>query len=206
MVKPWYGQNSLWQKITRSNGSGQTAPSRNRFRSKYGQTLSGQMRSNIIWSKYGQTSNIIWSNIQHYLLKIRSNIIWSNAVKHYLRKIRSLFTVKHDLKCGQTLSGQNTVKHYLLRIRSIFIRSKAETAPGQPQNVPRPPFRAVKQNLAKPASGQNPGAGPKRSAAAAQGARARQLPRETGKKRGRETRRFRFRRREVKHTTGQIQF
>ena len=79
MVKPWYGQNSLWQKITRSNGSGQTAPSRNRFRSKYGQTLSGQMRSNIIWSKYGHflRSNMISNAVKHYLVKIRSNIICS---------------------------------------------------------------------------------------------------------------------------------
>ena len=115
MVKPWYGQNSLWQKITRSNGSGQTAPSRNRFRSKYGQTLSGQntvkhqtlsgQTSNIICSKYGQTlsgqmrSNIICAKYGHFL---RSNMI-SNAVKHYLVKIRSNIICS---EYGQFLSGQ----------------------------------------------------------------------------------------------------
>ena len=158
MVKPWYGQNSLWQKITRSNGSGQTAPSRNRFRSKYGQTLSGQMRSNIIWSKYGQTSNIIWSNTaKHYLVKIRSNIIWS--------------------KYGQTLSGQmrpniiwsSTDKFYPVKSRNgpwpAPKRSAAAVSGGQTQNCQNRTW--PKQNLVKTASGQNPGAGPKRSAAAA---------------------------------------
>ena len=127
MVKPWYGQNSLWSKITRSNGSGQTAPGRNSFRSRSAQTLSGQntvkhqilsgqIRPNIIWSKYGQT------------------LSGQNTVKHYL------------VKCGQTLSGQ---------VRINFIRSKAETAPGQPQNVPPPPFRAVKHKIVKTEPGQN---------------------------------------------------